>query len=345
MRTLFTLAAATLAPLTLTSRSAEARTIDSPVTISGTTGPDPSSSCVYESEATPEAPFSLFSLSVKLFAPFSPQSVNYSTSSWNNWQGTKQSLPLSTSLSASAGDPSATSHGGYYYASTIGIDSSNHRCIAIAATTDTLLATGSWQYPLACFSPADTSTDGPVLDYFQGGASLWATERDGTNIKLTIAPNCSYGQPGGTACPANTPVTMPYSDISAGQATVSVNPCTGHGVVAYWDSSNRLRLNIRTSSGTQVKDWIVASNLSHLGNYNCGNGQVRLCAGCECAGDGCSPPTGVACGRTLIKPQVVVGVESNACYAYVTTDTATTRVSCISSTSEPRLHQRRPPHR
>jgi hypothetical protein len=311
---LFELLISSIGPLT-------AATIDPAVIISGT-NPNPRASCVTRSEATPEMTGGFGSMPVKIFATMGAQTNNFTANVWNAWQAVTKSVPKSSSIPTAGGDASAAfSPRGVLFSSVIGSTPAG-RCIAIAATTESHMAAGTWDFPLACLASPDASTDGPVIDtHPTTGRSLWAVEREGSKIKLTIAPNCNFGQPGSAACPVGSTAFMPNGDFPGGQATVSVNQCTGNGVVAYWSSDNKVRLDIRRPNGTQVKNYVVASNLRRSINTGCTNGSVRLCPTCECRGAGCVSPTNPKpCSRSLTKPQVIVNFTGSRCLAYVTYD-------------------------
>ena len=133
-------------------------------------------------------------LTLRRFSPRSVRSPSTTAPRAGTTGGTKQSLPLGTSLCPLATRPRLRTA-----ATTTPRPSASIRATIAASPLrrqpTPYFATGSWrQHPLACFSPADTGTDGPVLDYFQGGASLWAT-RDGTISKHNRA-KLLYGQPG-----------------------------------------------------------------------------------------------------------------------------------------------------
>lgn len=309
-----TLASAFVGVSVVISSISAAATVDPPVIISGTS-PNPRTSCVVRSEATPE--MSMASHIVKMYAIMSSRQSNNTNDLWNGWKPSLKTIPLGAGLTGSSGDASSATGGVAHYASFIG-SAPGGRCIAIAETTGSSLQTGTWDFPLSCFTPPDSSTDGPVIDAPPQGGSLWAVEREGSNIKLSIAPTCGFGQPGSSVCAVKSSVLMPGGNFPGGQATVSVNPCTGNGVVAYWSADNKVRLDIRRPDGTQVKNYVVASGLRHDDNTSCTNGQVRLCPTCQCLGGGCTATQ--PCGRSLVKPQVVVNDVGLGCVAYVTYD-------------------------
>ncbi len=219
--------------------------------------------------------------------------------------------------------------GGLEYVSSI-LSSSTASCIGVAATTAATMTSGpqAWQYPLACATPDRPHVqDGPSIHYDASGSSFWAVahEKDMNGLGPTwlyvFPPNC-IGRPGSGTCPGLPAVDV--DDNAGDHATVTVNPCTHHGIVAY-RNGNHVQLKFYDTTATQVgATWIIDLNAQFGATSECFNtgGFVPRCGNLgtvDCSSLGASGCARLADKVHVATKRVTVGRTIN-CYAYVAYD-------------------------
>jgi hypothetical protein len=208
-------------------------------------------------------------------------------------------------------------------------------CIGVGAATGEGLASGSWQYPLACLNPTNEAADGQTIHYDAGAPTLWATANSSKGFfYLYAAPNCVGGPPGGPTCQLAelTPGPQPslHRDLTDaahfrghaphvfGHTNVAVNPCTHHAVAPYRVQEGNpaqipaeIRLAFVEANGV-VNTAVVHRGDSWQGNDRCADGTAPPDAVCGCAG----------CGAHMrVVPRVHVATKYDAsydrCFAYL----------------------------
>ncbi|MBI5488493.1 MAG: hypothetical protein HY905_14265 [Deltaproteobacteria bacterium] len=253
------------------------------------------------------------------------------------WSIESRQLPLFDSTFTRRGDPWSTSSGSTYleYASVMlsrpdpSPPYSVKWCLGVAAGNANQIDDGVWQFPLRCINTEhDDPDDGPSIQYDIGWTNFWAASKVNGHPRLYVMPLCS-GQPGSSSCDIEH--TVDVSTSIGGHATVAVNPCTHHAILAYRDAQH-IFLDFYGTDGLRKAVAQLPGSFSFGPVSACSNpagcspqqGHVPLCGGActaDCGGSG-GVSGGWGCARLTSKIHVATKYVSATghCYALVAYD-------------------------
>jgi hypothetical protein len=207
-------------------------------------------------------------------------------------------------------------------------------CIGVATTDSYSMTAGpaGWSsaWPFRCITPQTSYIqDGPAIHYDSGGNGFWAVSSDFSvpaQITLRSFPNC-HGAPGTAACPQQAAVAV--DTYFERHATVTVNPCTHHAVVAYRHDPaalGQIFLKFYRNDGTPVGNPFAVDGAAPFQQtqlctaYAQPKGMVPRCGDMDNYTD-CSTD-GAGCANLTSKVHVTTKASwtDGQCYAYVAYD-------------------------